>query len=88
MYELLKDQLVFGFYNKEVQDHFLGELSDMDNSVKALYEACKVESKLEQRKELGIVNPSVVDIAAVKWGNGPSENKSQCDYCGQHHKWC
>ena len=37
MDELLKDQFVFGLYNKEIKDHLLGELSEMDNSVWALY---------------------------------------------------
>ena len=31
--ELLKDQFIFGLHNKEIQDHLLGELSEMDNSV-------------------------------------------------------
>ena len=56
--ELLKDQFIFGFENKEIQDHLLGEISETDNSVRALYEAPKIESKLVQRKMLGIVNPS------------------------------
>ena len=34
--ELLKDQFIFGIENKEIQDHLLGEISDTDNSVKAL----------------------------------------------------
>ena len=37
--ELLKDQFIFSLYNKEIQDHLLGEFSEMDNSVCALYEA-------------------------------------------------
>ena len=48
--DLLKDQFIFGLYNKEIQDHLLGEISETDNSVKALYEARKIESKLAQRK--------------------------------------
>ena len=34
--ELLKDQFLFGVHNKEIQDHLLGEISETDNSVKAL----------------------------------------------------
>ena len=30
--ELLKDQFIFGIENKEIQDHLLGEISEMDNS--------------------------------------------------------
>ena len=64
--ELLKDQFIFGLYNKQIQDHLLGELSETDNSVKALYEAPKVESKLEQSKLLGIVTPSTLSVDAMK----------------------
>ena len=65
--ELLKDQFLFGVHNKEIQDHLLGEISETDNSVKALYEARKIESKHEQCKLLGIVNPnSLTSIDAIK----------------------
>ena len=33
--ELLKDQFIFGIYNKEIQDHLLGEIKETDNSVRA-----------------------------------------------------
>ena len=52
--ELLKDQFIFGIENKEIQDHLLGEIKETDNSVRALYVARKSESKLAQRKVLGI----------------------------------
>ena len=42
--ELLKDQFIFGIHNKEIQDHLLGEIKETDNSVRALYEARKIES--------------------------------------------
>ena len=29
--ELLKDQFIFGIYNKEIQDHLLGEIKETDN---------------------------------------------------------
>ena len=58
--ELLKDQFIFGIYNTEIQDHLLGEIKETDNSVRVLYEARKIESKLAQRKMLGIVNPGLV----------------------------
>ena len=65
--DLLKDQFIFGLFNKEIQDHLLGEISETDNSVKSLYEARKIESKLEQRKLLCIVTPDcLVDVNAVK----------------------
>ena len=31
--ELLKDQFIFGLYNKEIQDHLLGEICETDNNV-------------------------------------------------------
>ena len=93
--ELLKDQFIFGLYNKEIQDHLLGEISEMDNSVKALYEARKIESKLAQRKMLGIVTPSALSVEAIhrsfKSKNLKSKGfKSQTDYtdckfCGKSH---
>ena len=55
--ELLKDQFLFGMYDKEIQDHLLGEISESDNSVKALYEARKIESKHEQHKLLALWTP-------------------------------
>ena len=64
--ELLKDQLIFGIYNKEIQDHLLGEIKETDNSVKSLYEARKTESKLAQRKMLGIANPGLVSVDKIR----------------------
>ena len=64
--ELLKDQFIFSLYNKEIQDHLLGELSETDNSVHTLYESPNVESKLEQRKILGIVTPNAVGMDAIR----------------------
>ena len=84
--ELLKDQFIFGIENKEIQDHLLGEISEMDNSVKDLYEARKIESKLAQRKMLGIVNPtSLVSVDDIK-RNGKGQYRDKCNYCGRNHK--
>ena len=81
--DLLKDQFIFGIHNKEIQDHLLGEISETDNSVKSLYEARKIESKLEQRKMLGIVSPDhLVDVNAVK---KKVKFHKDCDYCGCSH---
>ena len=60
--ELFKDQFIFRICNKEIQDHLLGEINETDNSVKSLYEARKIESKLAQRKMLGIANPGLVSV--------------------------
>ena len=89
--ELLKDQFIFGLYNKEIQDHLLREISESDNSVKALYEARKIESKLAQRKMLGIVTPSTLSVEAVKKGfkthsySNTHTDFSDCRYCGKAH---
>ena len=89
--ELLKDQFIFGIYNKEIQDHLLGEIKETDNSVRALYEARKIESKLAQRKMLGIANPNnlvSVDELRKKSTNlrGKDTHYSDCRFCGHDHK--
>ena len=81
--ELLKDQFIFGIYNKEIQDHLLGEIKETDNSVRALYEARKIELKLAQRKMLGIANPNLVSVDEIR--NRSTRNKSDCDKCGHSH---
>ena len=94
--ELLKDQFIFGLFNKEIQDHLLGEISETDNSVKALYEARKIESKLAQRKMLGIVTPAAISVEAIHRGfRNKSKSKSRgfkaetdytdCKFCGKAH---
>ena len=94
--ELLKDQFIFGLYNKEIQDHLLGGISEMDNSVKVLYEARKIESKLAQRKMLGIITPAALSVEAIH-RSFKSKSKSHrrntqtdytdCKFCGKsHHK--
>ena len=81
--ELLKDQFIFGIHNKEIQDHLLGEIKETDNSVRALYEARKIESKLAQRKMLGIINPNLVSVDGIR--NRSTRNKIDCDKCGHSH---
>ena len=81
MDELLKDQFIFGIENKEIQDHLLGEISETDNSVKALCEARKIESKLEQRKMLGIVDPNLVSVDTIR-NRSKDEICDKCDYSG------
>ena len=81
--DLLKGQFIFGIHNKEVQDYLLGEISETDNSVKSLYEARKIESKLEKRKMLGVVTPDhLVDDNAVK---KKVRFHKDCDYCRHSH---
>ena len=87
--ELLKDQFIFGIYNKEIQDHLLGEIKETDNSVRALYEARKIESKLAQRKMLGIANPNLVSVDELRKKStsfrGKDTHKIDCDKCGCSH---
>ena len=82
--ELLKDQLIFGIHNKEIQDHLLGEIKVTDNSVRALYEARKIESKLAQRQMLGIVNPGLVSVDEIR--NKSTKQISDCKFCGHTHE--
>ena len=92
--ELLKDQFIFGLYNKEIQDHLLGEISETDNSVKALYEARRIESKLMQRKMLGIVTPTALPVEAIhrsfknkthSKGFKSQKDYTDCKFCGKAH---
>ena len=87
--ELLKDQFIFGIYNEEIQDHLLGEIKETDNSVRALYEARKIETKLAQRKILGIANPNLISVDELKRSTshrGKDAPKIDCRYCGHNHK--
>ena len=84
-YELLKDQFIFGIVNKEIQDHLLGEIEETDNSVRALYEARKNESKLALRKLLGIVTPSALSVEAMKKDKNTHTHYSDCKFCGHSH---
>ena len=80
--ELFKDQFIFGIHNKEIQDHLLGKIKETDNSVRALYEARKIESKLAQRQMLGIVNPGLVSVDALSRSN---KQVCDCDKCGRSY---
>ena len=89
--ELLKDQFIFGIHNKEIQDHLLGEIKETDNSVRALYEARKIESKLAQRKMLGIANPGLVSMDELRKkstnfrGKDKNTHYTDCRFCGCDH---
>ena len=80
--ELLKDQFIFGVDNKEIQDHLLGEIKETDNSVRALYEARKIKSRLAQRKILGIINPGLVSVDAL---SKSTRKISDCSFYGCTH---
>ena len=59
--QLLKDQYIFGLCVKEIQDHLLGEIVPEDTAEKCLLESRKIESKIEQRKLLGIKTSMTYD---------------------------
>ena len=80
---LLKEQFIFSIHNKEIQDHLLGEIKETDSSVRALYEARKIESKLAQRQMLGIVDPGLVSVDAL---SRSTKKISDCKFCGRTHE--
>ena len=64
--ELLKDQFIFGIYNKEIQDHLLGEIKETDNSVRALYEARKNRIKAGPKKNVGYSQPKPCQCGRIE----------------------
>ena len=95
--ELLKDQFIFGLMVKEIQDHLLGEIVAEDTSEKCLLESRKIESKIEQRKLLGIkaaVSYDSIHTNNRSRGKFRSQSKGRakssssirnCKYCGKSH---
>ena len=93
--ELLKDQYIFGLCMKEIQDHLLGEIVTKDTAAKCLLESCKVESKIKQRKLLGIKMSMTYDAiyrdrnksrGKSHGRNQSSSNRNKnCRYCGKSH---
>ena len=93
--ELLKDQYIFGLCVNEVQDHLLGEIVPEETTEECLLESRKIESKIEQRKLLGIKTTMTYDT--IYNGRNKSRNKSHgrncssssgnktCKYCGKSH---
>ena len=74
--ELLKDQFIFRLAIKEIQDHLLSEIKAEDPSEKCLLESRKIESKIEQRKLLGIKTAMTHDAIQYR-GRGKFRSKSQ-----------
>ena len=92
--ELLKYQLIFGLPIKEVQDHLLGKIVAEDSSEKCLLESRKIESKIEQRKLLGIRTAMTYDLiqrgrnkfCSMSQGRGRSSSSIRnCKYCHKSH---
>ena len=84
-----------GLAIKEIQDHLLGEIKAEDLSKKCLLEARKIESKIEERKLLGIKTAMTYDSIQHR-GRGKFRSKSQgrgqstsnvknCKYFGKSH---
>ena len=51
---LLKDQFIFGVTVREIQEHLLNEITDDQDLAATLVEARKIESRIAQRKLLGL----------------------------------
>ena len=95
---MLKDQYIFGLCIKEIQDHLLGEIVAEDTPEKCLLELRKVESKIEQRKLLGIKAAISYDAIHTNGFRGREKFRSKskghgrsfssirnCKYCGKSH---
>ena len=52
---LLKDQFIFGVTIREIQEHLLNEIGDDHDLNQCLMEARKIESRIAQRKLLGLM---------------------------------
>ena len=83
--ELLKDKFIFGLVVKEIQDHLLGEILAEDTSEKCLLESRRIESKIEQRKLLGIRAAVSYDSIQTNRSRGKFRSKQRT---GQIIKFC
>ena len=95
---LLKDQFIFGVTVREIQEHLLNEISDDHDLNMALVEARKIESRITQRKLLGLKSVQYDAINQCgrpkkKSKNKDSRQKSRsqseirnCKYCGGNHQ--
>ena len=63
----------------EIQDHLLGEIVLEDTAEKCLLESRKIESKIEQRKLLGIKTSMTYD--AIYRGRNKSKGKHHGRNC-------
>ena len=81
---LLKDQLMFGITVKEIQDSLLSKIASDDTKGKCLLEAIKIESKIEQRKLLGIKTNVSYDAIGTYGRNKRygSKSKGRGKSCG------
>ena len=80
---------------EEIQDHLLGEIKAEDPSERCLLEVRKIESKIEQRKLLGIKTAMTYDSIQHRHRDKyhsksqnrgrSSSNIKNCKYCGKSH---
>ena len=86
----------FLVYVKEIQDHLLGEIKPEDKSEKCLLESCKIESKIKQRKLLGLKTTMIYDAIhegfcgrnkshSKRRNHSSSSSGRNCKYCGKSH---
>ena len=62
---------------KEIQDHLLGEIVAEDTSEKCLLESRRIESKIEQRKLLGIKAAVSYDSIQTNRSRGKFRSQSR-----------
>ena len=90
---LLKDQFIFGVTECEIQEHLLNEISDDHDLNQTLVEARKIESRITQRKLLGLksVQYDVVNQhgrTKKKSKNKDSRQKSRSQSGIRDYKYC
>ena len=96
---LLKDQFIFGVTAHEVQEHLLNEIGDDHDVNQCLQEARKIESRIVQRKLLGLKSVQYDSIGSqrsrpkkkFKHKNKRPQSRSQsgirdCKYCSTNHQ--
>ena len=91
--QLLKDQYIFSLCVKEIQDYLLGEIVPEDTTEECLLESRKIESKIEQRKLLGIKTSMTYDdiyrgrdrSKKHRSRDCPNSVIKSCKYCGKSH---
>ena len=96
---LLKDQFIFSVTIREIQEHLLNEIGDDHDLNQCLIEACKIESRIAQRKLLGLKSIQYDSIgnqrSRPKKKFKPKDERPQsrsqsgirdCKYCGTNHQ--
>ena len=95
---LLKDQFIFGVTVHEIQEHLLNDIEGDHDLNHYLQEARKIESRIAQRKLLGLKSVQYDAIGQRDQGRTKKKSKSKdrfksrsqsgirdCKYCGSNH---